>query len=258
MKQLAIIAVATALATPLAHAGYTFTTGAEYTRGDYGTDVTTSSWYIPFSLGYTGKDYAVSVTVPYVTVSGSSEVTGVRSTSLPGKGGAKSLNTTTTSSTDRTDSGLGDVELKGSYQLQTETPDRPWMGVTGKIKLGTASRSDNLGTGENDYAVQLDLAKGPLDGFVGYLMLGDTNSVNYDDIFYGAIAYSMPLDQTWSMRAEYYTEQAALSGVDPASEINVAFGRRLNPTQNLRLYAIKGLSDSSPDWGAGVMLSTAF
>jgi hypothetical protein len=243
-------------------AGYNFTTGAEYTEGDYGTDITTSTWYVPFTLGYSGEDYALSITVPFISVSGSAEVTGVSSSSFSGKGGMKgggsSTNTTTTSTETRTDSGLGDVILKGSYQLLAETQDRPLLGVTGKVKFGTASKHDNLGTGETDYSLQLDMAKGPLDGFIGYMWLGDTSSMNYDDIAFGAIAYTLPLNSKWRMRAEYYAEQAATSGDDPVQELNVGFLRPLSEKQNLKLYLIKGFSDSSPDWGAGVMLATSF
>lgn len=260
MKHLALSAVAAAvmLQPAVSLAGYNFTTGAEYTSGDYGTNVTTDTWYVPFIFGYTGNDYALSVTVPFISVSGSTEVTGVSSSSMPGKGGVKASSSTSTTTDTRTDSGLGDVILKGSYQLQTETPQRPWLGITGKIKLGTASRKDNLGTGETDYAVQLDVARGPLDGFVGYQLIGDTSTVNYDDIFYGAIGYSMPINPQWRMRAEFYAEQAAASGADPVQEVTVAFLKPLSKTQSLKLYVLTGLTDSSPDWGAGAMVSTAF
>lgn len=250
-------AIAAAISVPTSvQAGYSFTTGAEYTEGDYGTDVTTSSWYIPFTLGYSGEDYALSITVPYVTVNGSTEVTGVRSSSLSGKGDGKTSSTSTTDK--RTDSGLGDITLKVSYQLLTETATRPWLGVTGKVKLGTASKRDNLGTGENDYAVQLDLAKGAIDGYLGYLFLGDTSAVNYDDIFYGAIGFSFPLGTQWRGRGEYYAEQEAVSGVDAVQEVSLSFDKPLGERRTLRLYVINGLSDSSPDWGAGVMLNTTF
>jgi hypothetical protein len=60
------------------------------------------------------------------------------------------------------------------------------------------------------------------------------------------------------MRAEFYTEQEAVDGVDPVQELSVAFARPLSKTQSMKLYVIKGLTDSSPEWGAGLMLSTAF
>lgn len=262
MRRFALAATAAAVAVLFvpfsAQAGYSFTTGAEYTRGDYGTDVETSAWQIPFTLGYAAERSFFSVTVPYISVNGSTEVSGVRSFTLPGKGGVKSATQTTTSSEERTDSGIGDITLRASYQLQDETRSRPWLGVTGKVKLGSADEEKNLGTGENDYAVQLDMAKGPVDGIIGYHILGDTAQVDYNNILYGAVGYTVPLDKQWRMRGEFYTEQEAVDGVDPVREVTVSFGRAIAKQRNLNLYLIKGLSDSSPDWGAGVMVTTAF
>lgn len=244
------------LAAPMVHAGYTFTTGAEYTRGDYGTGVETSSWYVPFTLGYSTEEYVWSVTVPYVSVSGSPEVSGGGSISMSGRGTHASQSTT--SGTERSDAGLGDVLLSASYRLQQQTRERPQVMLTGKVTLGTADKDKNLGTGENDYAVQLEVARGPVDGYIGYLMQGDSSVITYDDIYYGAIAYSVTLSQRWRMRTEYYTEQETVSGGEPARELTIAFGRSLNSMRNLKLYLIKGFSDSSPDWGGGVMVSTRF
>lgn len=243
---------------PAAQAGYSFTTGAEYTRGDYATGVGTSTWYVPFILGYSGREYALSVTVPYVSVSGSSQVSASSSHTSRGAGGIRKKTPAGISSAERTDSGLGDITLKASYQFQSETRHRPWIGVTGKVKLGTASTRDNLGSGEDDYALQLDMARGPVDGFIGYMVLGDTGETDYDDIFYGALAITVPLDTVWRMRTELYTEQAAVEGVDPVQEVSVGFARPLDDSQRINLYVIKGLTDSTPEWGAGVMLSTAF
>jgi hypothetical protein len=248
-----------ALSLPVVvQAGYSFTTGAEYTSGDYGTDVETTAWQIPFTLGYAGKRTFFSITVPYIRVDGSTAVSGVRSFTTRGPGGISTQTETTTTTEERTDAGLGDVTLRASYQLQNETPERPWLGVTGKVKLGTADEDKNLGTGENDYSLQLDMAKGPLDGIVGYTVLGDTNAIDYDNIFYGAIGYSAPLQDKWKVRGEFYTEQEAVDGVDPVRELTLSLSKPLGAGRSISLYGIKGLSDSSPEWGAGVMVTSSF
>lgn len=238
--------------------GYTFTTGAEYTSGDYGTGIDTSSWYVPFTVGYGAETYAWSVTVPFIRVDGSTQVSGIRSTTLRGRGGVQSQTVSTISNEERVDSGLGDITLSASYRLQKETPATPWLGVTGKIKFGTADEDKNLGTGETDYAVQVEAAKGMFDGLVGYNFLGDTATIDYDNIFYAAGAVSMPLQSRWRARAELYAEQSPLDGVDPARELTVSFAKPLPRDRHLSLYAIKGLSDSSPDWGLGVLVSSGF
>lgn len=238
--------------------GYTFTSGAEYTSGDYDTGIDTSTWYIPFTVGYAADTYAWSVTVPFVRIDGSSLVTGVSSSTVHGPGGMKTQTTSTTTNVDRVDSGLGDITLSASLQLQKETPAKPWLAVTGKIKLGTADEDKFLGTGETDYAVQLEAAKGPIDGFIGYNFLGDTETVDYDNILYGAGAVTIPLQQQWRVRTELYLEQSPLSGIDPVSELTVSLAKPFPQDRSLNLYAIKGLSDSSPDWGLGLLVSKGF
>jgi hypothetical protein len=250
--------IATVLVSSAAHADYIFTTGAEYTRGDYGTGIETSSWYVPFTLGYSVEEYAWSVTVPYVSVTGSPVVSGGGSASMSGRGSRTHTSQSVTSDTERSDAGLGDVLFSASYRLQQQTRERPGVALTGKVQLGTADEDKNLGTGENDYAVQLEIAKGAVDGYIGYLMPGDTSVVNFNDIYYGAIAYSVAMSQAWDVRTEYYTEQEMDSGAEPVREGSVAFSTPLSSKRSLKLYLIKGFSNSSPDWVAGVMVSTRF
>lgn len=250
MKHLTLIA---ALLLPLvAQAGTRFGIGAEYSSGDYGTGVDTATWYIPFSLSHSGENYSLGLTVPFIAVSGSSEVSGVR-----GTGHGTKTTTTTTTTTTRTDSGIGDVVAKASLQLLAEGTSTPWIAITGKVKFGTASASKNLGTGENDYAVQLEMAKGSFDAMLGYNVLGDTSTIDYDNIVYGAVAWTAELNKAWNLRSEYYTEQPALSGDDPVQELTFSFGKALDSKRDLSLYVIKGFTDASADWGVGVMFSRA-
>lgn len=240
-----------ALMTPLfVQAGTRFGAGVEYTSGDYGTGVETGTWYLPLWISQAGENYSLSLTVPFVVVSGSSEVSGVR-------GSGHGSTTTATTTTTRTDAGIGDVVAKASLQLLEEGPGAPWLAVTAKVKFGTASASKNLGTGENDYAVQLELAKGHFDAMLGYNVLGDTDTIDYDNIVYGAVAWTAELNKTWSLRSEYYTEQPAVSADDPVQELTLSFERALDNKRNLSVYLIKGFSDTSVDWGAGVMFSRA-
>ncbi len=243
-----LFVVAALLLPLLAQAGTRFGIGAEYTSGDYGTGVDTATWYLPFSLSHSGENYSLGLTVPLMAVSGSTEVSGVRGT---GHGTTTTVTTTTT----RTDTGIGDVVAKASLQLLAEGTSAPWMAITGKVKFGTASASKNLGTGENDYAVQLEVAKGDFDALVGYNVLGDTTTIDYDNIVYGAVAWTSSLNKTWDLRSEFYAEQPALSGGDPVEELTFSFGKTLDNKRNLSLYVIKGFTDASANWGVGVMLS---
>ena len=228
---------------------YTFRTGAEYTNGDYGASIDTAMLQIPFTLSYTDDQYAWSVTVPYVQISGSEDVVFSGTTHSP------MFTTTTTSTVKQTNSGLGDITLSGTYQLKKETKVSPWFALTGKIKLGTADETKRLGTGENDYAVQVQVAKNALHGYLGYKIIGDTSTVNFNDVSYGAVGITFPVNKNWTSIAEFYTEQASVSGVDNMQELYVSLNKSLSDKKKISMYVLKGLTNSSPDWGAGVMMS---
>lgn len=233
----------------IAFAGeYSISAGVEYTEGDYGTSIDTSMLYMPVALTYQADKYMWRVTVPYVRISGSEDVLFSSTKRSP------MFSTSTTSSRERTDSGLGDIILTGRYLLQKETPNSPWLAMTANIKLGTADKDKLLGTGENDYAIQLDMAKDALYGYVGYEVIGDSTNVDYNNVLFAAAGLSLPVGDNMLAGAELYAEQAAVSGRDSVTEATLSLSRPLGKDKRFSIYILKGFTDVSPDWGLGVLL----
>lgn len=230
--------------------------GAEYTTGDYGTGADTTIWYFPFSLWYETDTMALSITVPYLIVKSPGNVTPAVGDGM-GWGGMGDMQVVRPGPVGptRTESGLGDVVLSGSMRLVAEAPARPRVDLTGKIKLATADEGKNLGTGENDYAVQLDLEKENLFGYVGYRLYGDPPGINLDNVVYGLMGLSRSLDKGTQAGVSLYAQQAAAAGADDALELSLFLSRKLNKDSRLRPYMVFGLSNSSPDWGVGVTLT---
>jgi hypothetical protein len=223
--------------------------GAEYTSGDYGTSSDTNMWYFPVTLRYETVRYMLALTVPYVVVEGTGNVVASGS----GRGTPRRTTTTVTS---QTESGLGDIELGGSYAIAQDVDWR--LGLGGLIKFGTADEQKNLSTGEDDVSVQLEAektyGKNALFGTAGYKMLGDPPGIDYDDVFYGSVGVSHRLDATRSAGAELYAQEAPLPGVDGKSELTLFLSGKSGPKTRLTGYLIAGFADGSPDWGAGVVL----
>jgi hypothetical protein len=222
--------------------------GAEYTSGDYGTSSETKMWYFPVTLRYETDRYMLALTVPYVVVEGTGNVVA--------GGGMGGMRRTTTSLTSRTESGLGDIELAGSHVI---AQDAGWrLGLGGLIKLGTADEQDNLSTGEDDVAVQLEAEKtwasNALFGTAGYKMLGDPPGIDYDNVFYGSVGMSHRLDATRSVGVELYAQEAPFPGVDGKSELTLFLSGKPEPKTRFTGYLIAGFADGSPDWGVGVVL----
>jgi hypothetical protein len=227
--------------------------GAEYSEGDYGTGETTTSWYVPFSWRYAGTAFSAAITIPYLSVSGSSLVTFDGRPLAPGgmSGGGGGGGSTT-----HTDSGLGDVLLSGGYQLLDGANEGLWMSVRGIVKLGTADAEKGLGSGENDYTVQLEAAMGALSGYTGYTLIGDTDTIDYNDVAFVGVALDFPLGKRHGLGLEYYSEQASLDGMDDVQEATISLGGPVSRGLNYSLYYTAGLSDSSAESLIGVNFST--
>lgn len=118
--------------------------GYPYTSGDYGGSQTITKTYVPVTGAYRSRSVAIRLTVPYVSVTGPATIIGDTTGEFAlGPGG--------------THSGLGDVLFSGTiYDLAHSEAARLHLDLTATVKFGTAHASEGLGTGENDYAVQLD------------------------------------------------------------------------------------------------------
>ena len=143
-----------------------------YSSGSYGIDSRTNILYAPVTVRRMFLDGDVSLTIPIVSISGTGAVrlvggTPTRTSSASaspvgalagvsgsGKGlGASPLSTPTT------DSGLGDIILRGRYYLVEESGFVPLVAITGRVKLPTADADRGLGTGEFDEGAGLELTK---------------------------------------------------------------------------------------------------
>jgi hypothetical protein len=236
-----------------AKGSFRLTTGAEYTTGDYGGSKSVEEWYVPVTGKYVTGPYVLRLTVPYlrVTAPGGTAVTGGGrgDVVVPGTGPRQ------------TEEGLGDIIAGTTYRdlLGTEKSDDIAVDLTGKIKFGTADEDKGLGTGENDYTVQIDVFRF-IDrwtpyGSLGYRFRGDPPGENLDNGWLGGVGtrYDVSSQLAWSL--DWYLRESSVSGADDPSELTGTLSYRLGPTQQLNSYVIKGLSDGSPDWGLGVMLT---
>ena len=255
LKKITLPLILLSLASPMTMAASGWSIGAEYSEGDYGSSETTTSWYLPVGWRYVQGDLSAGVTVPYVSVSGSAMVSFDGRPLAPGGvvGGGAGGGAGTTS---RTVSGLGDVLLSGGYQLLDGADDSLWLNLGGIVKLGTADEEKGLGSGENDYTLQLEAARGMVYGFVGYTLIGDTALVDYNDVASMGVALDIPLAKGNSLGLEYFTEQASLDGMDDVSEATVSLSGAMGKGLNYRLFFTAGLSDSSADSTVGLNIRT--
>lgn len=230
--------------------GFGFSVGAEYTRGDYGTSSTTDIGYFPLVGSYSGADASFSLTVPYLVVRGTGDVVVVGGQGMRGR--------TRTTTTRTVESGIGDVIAAASVGVAGGPDDKAGLDVTAKVKFGTADEERGLGTGENDYSVQLDVFETgesvSLFGSLGYKVLGDTPTVEFDNVLFGTLGGEARIRDADTVGLAVDAQQSGTDDTEGRRELTATYTHEFGGGRSFAAYVIKGFSDGSPDWGAGVRL----
>ena len=230
--------------------------GAEYTTGKYGGTASTDIWYLPLTLRYETERWLWWTTIPYLIVEGPGDVV-----IIGGGGMGRHRTVVTTTTTRRSESGIGDIVAGASYRLLTQTESRPALDLAGKVYFGTADETKGLGTGENDYAVQFGLTKDisalTWSGTFGYLFSGDPAGVTYKDIFYGRLDVEHDFDRN-TVGVALEMQQATIPGGDAPATFTGYLSTHPGKHTKLKVYLQRGLSDASPEWGAGVTFAMSY
>lgn len=240
-----------------AHAGWasdegtlTMGTSVNYSSGKYGTQTSTDITSIPLNVAYDKGPWTFKVSVPYIRITGPSDVVvGVGKTSA-------------TTSTVRTASGLGDVVTAATYNFYNNAEAQFGADVTGKIKFGTADSAKGLGTGENDYSVILDVYKkvNQLTFFagIGYTALGSSAAIPLRNVFSLTAGSVFKMDEKNNAGFAYDYRQKSSATSAAQSELTAFYVHKFDKSWKTQTYLLKGFSDGSPDWGAGVSVGYAF
>lgn len=227
--------------------GWRLSAGYQYTSGDYGGSQTITETYVPVSVAYRLPWAALRVTVPYVSVSGPATIIDDTTGEFaPGPGG--------------THSGLGDVMVSGTlYDLTDSEAAKFYLDLTATVKFGTAKASEGLGTGENDYAVQLDalkeLGRFGVFGTVGYVVRGNPGRIDLRDVPFGEVGMDLLLAEGMRGGVSFAYRTAAIINYESVKEASVFIAFAGPGRLIVKPSLFKGFGNSSPSWGAGVNFS---
>ena len=221
--------------------------GYQYTSGDYGGTQTITETYVPVTISYRYQRVAFRVTVPYVSVSGPATIIDDTTGEFaPGPGG--------------THGGLGDVMVSGTlYDLTNSAAAGFYLDLSAIVKFGTAKASEGLGTGENDYAVQLEalkeLGRFGVFGSGGYVVRGNPGRIDLRDVPFGQVGADVLLTDGVRGGVSFAYRTSAIVNYESVREASV-FVAFAGPAGLIVQPAVfKGFGSSSPSWGAGVLFS---
>lgn len=229
----------------------TLTTGLDYSSGDYGDDVKTEITSIPVIAKYETGRLALKLTVPYIRITGPGNVV----PSIGQVGEAQNRRRTT-------ESGIGDTTASATYNLFQGGNGKPVVDITGKIKFATGDEDKGLGTGENDYATQVDVYQGfgkfTALATLGYRVYGNPSFVDLDNVFYGSVGGAYKLGANTSTGVIYDYRPRISPGGSHISEAVAFLTHTLNDSWKAQAYLVRGFSDGSPDIGGGALISFVF
>lgn len=247
----AVIALPLALVCVSATAEYgdiVWTTGVEYSSGDYGGNESIEDIYVPVMGRIDLERVSLQLTIPYLSVSAPS------GTTTTGPGGEPLVGTGVVAR----ESGLGDIIAGATvYDVFYSADLGLALDLTGKIKFGTADDEKGLGTGEQDYTVRADLIKFhdrlTLLASLGYKIRGEPEGYELKDVMLGSVGGVIEVNDRARFGFYYDYRESALVDGDALSELSGFVSRRIGERLQIQLYAFSGFSDGSPEWGAGLL-----
>ena len=246
-----ILACVLLLTAALPAVEYTFNTGYDYSKGNYGLPLATEIITLPLSLACTSGQTTWELSMPYMRIDGPGDV-------IPGIG-RLSGRLVLVKTTNR---GLGDITL-GVKRNFAPPADQPWSWTFGaEVKFGTASVAKSLGTGEDDFATHVDFmyTAGAFTSFatLGYRWLGNPDGAGLRDYLYGTVGLSWACAEQTSLSLLVDLAQKNSAGGDSAANFTLAVGQMFDERWSGQAYYVRGTTDATADHGMGVSLSYNF
>ncbi len=220
-----------------------------YSSGDYGGDEKTETIYWPLTIKHGNRFWRATATVPYLQIKS------------PGVHDGRDDGTEVIVDSERTtQSGLGDVFLKGTWHFLDQRAPWPWMSGFLRIKLPSADRDKRLGTGETDIGVGLETVRMFPNRFIAlfdidYTFIGTPSGARYENPLSISIGTGYLTSDHLLVAASYEWRQAISPHHQDPQNLTFLVNYRIQ--NDLRLFAIfdMGLNDATVDYGFGTGLS---
>lgn len=222
-----------------------FSLGAYYSTGDYGSTTDTDIESLSLGIRHKHGPWTFKLSVPWLRISGAGNV-------LPDG------QQTAAAATRSRRQGLGDIGVSIGRHLFHDAKGQRGVSLWGKIKLPTADENNGLGTGEMDATIELApyavIGKATVFGAIGYRKYGDTATTDYNNVWLGRVGFSHPIaeEQTAGLSMSY--RQNTRAGRDDRLSLLVFHTVKWAPGWKLQSYLIKGFTDATADFAAGISL----
>ena len=202
-----------------------------YKTGDFGTPTQSDLYCFTSDLGYISPTYDLSMTIPYLYL------------------------TNETNNQSTTDSGIGDIILRGGLVLVPEGSNGFSLAGSLAMKLPTADETMGLGTGEIDYGIFISLnqhlKKFKLFLMTGFIKIGDPSFQDYNDIYLYGFGISKELGRT-GLYTSLEGRRSMFADTEDPLELNFGFFHVLSTKYSVKGSVFFGLNDGGSDLGLSV------
>lgn len=212
--------------------------GFDFTTGDYGSDLGESdSWIMPIELSYQSGDIQFFASVPFVKYIDPDEDGGRMTTS-----------------------GWGDLELGAAYVFDV-MDSGSYFDLEATVGLPTADEDEGVGSGLYSYAGDLNYSWPVGDysftGGIGYSVSGDSDVSYFPGQWTASFDVGYDIAEDAYIGATYEWSPAG-GGFGPSSLVEVYAAYDLVPAIHLNPHVLAGLSENSPDYGAGLSVGVRY
>lgn len=246
MLAVSILALA---GTAQAKTRVSFSTGLDYSSGEYGGTETTEVISAPLGVRITVDDWSVRASTSYLHVTGPADIS--EDGEAGGGAGAVRMGT---------EKGLGDTTVSVERAFRHIGGSDAYIEVSGRVRLPTGDEERGLGVGAVDYSVVTEAGVSSRSGgfnlSVGYRFLGqsDEGPERQDGLQAGVGAW-LPVGRRTRIGVYGNWREASVEGNDDPANAGAYISHRMNQRLRVTFTASSGLSDASPDYMAGVRFS---
>ena len=231
-----------------------FTVGAGYDQGDFGTTEISRAVYFPIGFRYTSARYELGVTTSVARLSAPGGVALIDGVPAPIGDDIRPFRET----------GAGDTLVQARLFLVEDRGSRaspPGLSPFFRLKIPTADAERGLGTGKADFTfgIEVDKDLGPafLFGDVGYTFVGKVPGLNLRDRGMASVGVGKVLSDAVSVSGLLDWRRSIIPGnSDPTDLVGIVTFRI--GTTTVSPNAFLGLTDGSPDFGAGLQVRFRF
>lgn len=219
-------------------------------QGSFGTNSNLNIFYNSTYFQYQNSTLRLKLTVPELSVSGLPN-----GATLSG-GGVASRGQPSTGT--HSASGIGDIWLAAHYTAIQNQGLAPSIVPFAKVKFGTASASQGLGTGRNDYEFGVGLNDNigtrifPF-AHLAYRIVGNPPGDNLQNIWTYNLGSSFEVTPRNIFTTMFSGAQSEQPGYSGPADLILAWNYNLTPAgSGIQLFVDKGLTNGSPDYGIGL------